>query len=782
MGELTDPARAARPDRQGGGLRELLSWRGLRVAVALSTALGALLCTVPLFGVHGVESALALGALLPPLCAALGARVAVRLRAKAGASCAELVLQSAVSALVVLAAPVLVLAFNALRVRNCAPLEGLTFIALGPTLGVVLAALVGALLGTLISRPGLAVALAALVPVADALRALLDFYASPAVFAYGHFFGYFPGPLYDELVELPGALWTLRAVTLSVLLALVAWLAAHRDPRTQRLQLRPRPERGALSVVAFACSALFLLATWNAPALGHRGSSAHVAEVLGGRVESQRCELIVPRELRRERRQRLADDCDFRVHQMERFFGLRQPSKVRVLYFRSAGEKRALMGAAGTNVAKPWRGEIYLQDDSLPHPVMAHEIAHIVVGQTGRGLLRVTGPLHGLVPDFALIEGMAVAAAWTNSSSAGMTPHQWTRAMLELGLLPRLSELFGAGFLGQQKRLAYTVSGSFLRFVAERHGKAALRRIYTASDVASALGQPLERLEADFHAFLRTVPLPPAALALARQRFEGKSVLSAVCPHEKARLRAELDGQLVADDGRQARSTCGELLAIDPTDAAVRSTLAVLQAREGRVGAAEHELATLRTAGVSPSLLAGARHALADEAWRRGRSDEARAAYAALLREPVDRDSLRMLQVKSIAVAGSPLERSLVFGILVGEPGQPTDGATAVHLARELRRARGDGLPQYLEARQLMLREKHALAAELLAQARALGLPTPELSFEALRNEAASRFGAGQLEVAGALWTRVRAEAPAIALYDEADEWLARIAFATRHK
>jgi len=752
----------------------------LRVPVALSTALGALLCSVPLFGVHGVESAIALGALLPPLCAALGARAAIRLRAEPRGGSGELIQQSIVAALLVLAAPVLVLGLDALRVRNCAPLEGLTFIALGPFPGVVLAALVGAVIGSLVVRPWLAVTLAALVPVADALRALLDFYTSPAVFAYGHFFGYFPGPLYDELVELPGALWTLRAVTACAVLALIALLAAHRDPDTRRLRLRPRSGRGALSLVALACAGLFGLATWNASALGHRGSSAHVAEVLGARFESARCELIVPRELRRERRQRLADDCDYRVGQMERFFGLRQPSKVRVLYFRSAGEKRALMGAAGTNVAKPWRGEIYLQDDSLPHPVIAHELAHVVAGQVGRGLLRITGPLHGLIPDFALVEGMAVAAAWTSSASAGMTPHQWTRAMLELGLLPRLDELFGAGFLAQQKRLAYTVSGSFLRFVSERYGKAALRRIYETSDVPASLRQPLERLEAEFHAFLRTVDLPPAALALARQRFEGKSVLSAVCPHEKARLRNELDGQLVADDGSDARVTCSELLAIDPTDATVRSTRAVLLAREGHFDAAERELSALRAAGVSPSLLASARHGLADEAWRRGRFEQARAGYEALLREPVDRDSLRMLQVKALSVAGSPLERSLVFGILVGEPGQATDGATAVHFARELRRARSDGLPHYLEARQLMLREKHALAAELLAQARALGLPTPELAFEALRNEAASRFGAGQLDAARSLWTRVRTEAPAVALREEADEWLDRIAFAKR--
>ena len=80
--------------------------------------------------------------------------------------------------------------------------------------------------------------------------------------------------------------------------------------------------------------------------------------------------------------------------------------------FRSADEKRALMGAADTNIAKPWRREIYLQDEAFPHPVLPHELAHIVAGNTGRGPLRVSGKLQGLYPDFALVEGTAVAAAW----------------------------------------------------------------------------------------------------------------------------------------------------------------------------------------------------------------------------------------------------------------------------------------------------------------------------------------------------------------------------------
>jgi hypothetical protein len=762
----------------------VLALRSVRAAMALATAVGLVLAIVPLLGVLGVESALLLGVALPPLCALCGARIALAARAERIATGALLLQRALAGALLVLLGPLLVLLLNALRVRTCAPLEGLTFLALGPLAGISLAALAGAVAGALPIRPGLATALAVLVPIADIARAIYDFLATPAVFAYGHFFGYFPGSFYDELIGVPWQLLTLRVFSLCAFAALSMLLVAHYDPAASRLRLRPRPDRAAALLVSAPCAIAFLVGWLNAAPLGHRASSQRIAEVLGGRAQSERCELIVPRELRRARRQRLADDCDFRVRQMERWLGVRHPRRLRVLLFRSAEEKRVLMGAASTNIAKPWRSEVYLQDDVWPHPVLAHEIAHIVASNVGRGPMRIAGGLGGLVPDFALIEGLAVAAAWANSSAVGLTPHQWTRAMLEEGLLPPIEQLFGTGFLAQQKRLAYTVSGSLLRFVAQQHGSAAIRRIYQSGDIAAALGITLPELERRFRAYLLTVELPDSARALARQRFAGSSILSGVCPHEKARLRQQLDGQLIANDTVQAQRTCERLLAIDPNDASVHALLATVHARRRDLPAAERELALLQNAlGAAPPVLASVRHAIADESWRTGQEQQALDGYRSLLAKPNDRDALRVLQVKSLALQRGIRERALIFALLVGEPGQAVDGAVAVYLARELRAVRDDGLPHYLEARQLATRERFAEAAELFAQARARGLPSTELALEALRLQALASAGQGDLSGARALYGELRSsrDAPQ-AMRDEAEEWLARIAWLAARK
>jgi hypothetical protein len=501
--------------------------------------------------------------------------------------------------------------------------------------------------------------------------------------------------------------------------------------------------------------------------------------MLGGELSTARCQLYFPRELSREDRTRLADECDFGVVRAERWLGVTHPAPVTVFLFRSSDEKQLWMGADGTNIAKPWRSELYVSDGGFPNPVLGHEIVHVVARGTGAGPLRVSGKLHGWWPDPALIEGVAVAAAW--QSSGGLTPHEWAAAMQRLGMLPKLASIFGPGFLAQQKRLAYTLSGSLLRFAAERFGAKRMRTAYATGDLPGALGVSLEALDAQWQAFLRELPLSPRAEALARARFKGPSIFSAACPHTVAQLEDALHADLGAGDDTHARQTCARLLDIDPGAAEARVALVGVLARLKQDALAQHELAALAEPNAKQDAtgnpyVALARQALADEASRRGDRSTASALYDQLLAEPMEDDALRQLQVKALGQHGSERQARLLFELLVGEPGQRSDGATAVHLARELRSERSDGLPHYLEARQLFFQHRFARAAELLAEAREKTLPTHELTIEALRVEALCRYASNQLDAAAALFGEYAAIGTPGQRADASD-WLAHIAW-----
>jgi len=713
----------------------------MRLAVAAAVLSSAALSLSSLTAIHGVESALVLGVVLPLFATVVAACIALRARDDPQRSPGT---EAAWAGLVLWTIPFVLLAIGALRVRNCAPLEGVAFMLLGPGAGVALALVTGLLAGSLVPGRALAIVLSLVPPLLGIVLSVADFLQTPAVFFYGHYFGYFAGSIYDELIHLPSSLWVLRAITAALIGSGLLLLRGTTD-RGRPLalsELRRGPLAAAIALVTL-CAA----AHGRGESLGLRASHAYIAAALGAEVKSERCELFVPREL--ADKARFGRDCDVRVRQMEHFFGLRRREPVRVYLFRSAAEKRALMGAGKTNIAKPWRGEIYLQQESFPHPIMGHEIAHIVVAAAGRGPLRVTGQLGGLWPNLGLVEGMAVAADFRSAS--GMTPDQWARATLELDRIPPLAQLLGAGFLATHKRLAYVLSGSFIRHLRDTHGRQVLRAIYMGGDVALAAGTPLAELELAWHAHLRAVPLPSEALALAQQRFSGASILSAVCPHRVAELRRRLAGDLAAGDDRLAADSCRAILALDPDRATTRATLVGTLSRL-RDPSAVGELTRLQDSKPRPkAALATARHELADELFRRGDVGSALTAYDALLEAPQEPNVRRLLEVKRMILQGSSGGQALMADLLVPQPGRRAPGAVATHLARELRAERSDGLPHYLEARQLYFGGEHARAANLMAVARARGLATAALRQEALRVEALCRTILDE-PTAGRLW------------------------------
>jgi hypothetical protein len=260
--------------------------------------------------------------------------------------------------------------------------------------------------------------------------------------------------------------------------------------------------------------------------------------------------------------------------------------------------------------------------------------------------------------------------------------------------------------------------------------------------------------------------------------------LSALCPHTLAQLRDSLRADLGAGDDATAALTCDRILTIDPADLSTRASLATLRARRGDSAGAKAELARLEQAHAPPPYLTSVRQALADEAMRNGHYRDALATYQDLVREPAEEDQRRLLQVKALAAAAAlsgdsergSRQARLLLQLLVGAPGERADPATAVYLTRELRAVCDDGLPQYLEARQLFFQARFEYAAELLADARARGLPSDELRWEALRVEAISRLALHEYDRAQPLFEAF-AQTGGAAHANEAADYLARIRF-----
>jgi tetratricopeptide (TPR) repeat protein len=698
---------------------------GLAVVVVAMGALG----FVPLFGGPGYESSLGAGILL-----AFAVSIATALDGSAGEAAPPIdALSRALAAGAVFAfAAWLTTLVHGLRVGFCDAIGGSQSFALGPASGALLAGAWGALAGEVARRRkwrrSWAVVFGALGPLVSILISVGRFYTSPMIFAYDPFVGYFSGTLYDTLIDFSG-LQSYRAGSAATLLAAVA-LALHlrREGRSLRFQRREHP---ALAVVGVLAGVASLCANLLGHRLGHWQTASTIAGTLGGRTEGARCSVVHPRAMRPADAERFARDCDAYVGGHERWFGAGFPGRITAFVFESSAQKGALMGAADTFIAKPWRREVYLQSAPYPHPVLGHELAHVVAGAFGQGPFRVAGALWGLLPDPGLIEGVAVAA---EPPEGDLLPREWAKAMKDLGILPRLDRLFALGFLGENAGVAYTVSGAFVGWIHDRFGAAAVRAWYGGRPLPEATGVPWADLERQWRDELDRTTLPDTARAVAKARFDRPAIFGRRCPHVVDACRAQADRLRNGGDYEGAVAGYEQVLGLDPHDEGSRLAIARARLREGRSEEAEAALGRLSKDTAAPRHIRDrALEDLADLALLDGHGEEAAARYHELMTRILDEDALRNFEVK-IAAAGDERLRPAVVALLVGPRTRGPDRSMAMELLGEVAaQAPRDGLAWYLLGRQYLNAGQYDEAETRIDRALASPIASGRVRVEAMR-------------------------------------------------
>jgi len=731
-----------------------------RSSIVFATLVGLVLMFTPLLAVHGVESALALGLLLPPWVAATAAAYTQRHREARGI---DLMWRTKGMALFLWLIPTVLLGLNSLRVRQCAPAEGFAFMVLGPAVGCMLAAAVGVWTGALMRRPRLSVAVAASIPIGAAIFGLWTFYGTPTVYVFGAFGGYFPGAIYDDLVRIPNRYLTYRATTFVEVVGLTVLFDALWDSELGRVRWR-----GALGKTLVGVGALAAVGAVYAvgPKLGHWVNESSLVERLGKTLKNELCVIHIPRETRPEDGQRLLHECAFQVERARRLSGALDREPVTAYFFRSQNEKKEVIGIGRTLIAKPWRREIYLQMNAWPDPVLGHEVVHAVLSEAGRGPFAVAATLGGLLPNPGIIEGSAVALAWDLRDN--LDPDQWSRIMMDRGELPAADALMSVRFSSMPARRAYMAAGSLVRFMIATRGERAFARAYRSGRIDG-----LGALEQAWRKYLGTVPVTDHERGVAEVALAEPSIFTAVCPHELARLRDHLRGDSAARDDERIVETCDDILAIDEGEAHARAARIGALARMGERDAALDEIKSLREAMNAPKpVVAQALEAYADAAWTLGRYDEAERLYSELLELPRTDGPARQSEVKRLALSRSEAERDRFYQMLVEGVASPV----AVHLAREISATRDDGLGLYLEGRQVWAQREYALALPLLEKARKLGLPTKRLTRELQRMIGIAAFALGRYDEALAAWeARASSSRAAEAL---SQQWRERIDYA----
>jgi tetratricopeptide (TPR) repeat protein len=688
---------------------------------------------MPLFGGPGYEVALAAGLILPSLVAIATAFDAMRRRTGPFESLSRGVAAGTLLALVGYVTVII----HGIRVGFCDAAGGTAMYALGPLFGAVMGGAWGALVGELvlpIERVPLRIALAivggALGPLISILLSVWRFYSTPAIFAFDPFFGFFSGTLYDTVVEATIPLLTYRLGSSLTLIAAGVFAAHLVHGEEGKLALRSL-HRPGLPLLGAACASASLVLTLEGSRLGHWQTASTIERDLGARIAGARCDVIYSRTMRTEEARLFARDCDEQVPAIERYFEVPNTGRVTAYLFRNPADKRRLMGAGDTFIAKPWRREVYLQAAGYPHPVLGHEIAHVVAGSFAPGPFHIAGKWKGIKANPGLIEGVAVAAS---SEDDPLTPAEWSRAMMDLRILPPLLPLFSFDFLGENASKSYTVAGSFVRFVKAKYGTATLRTWYGGAQLSDLTHAPWEVMEGEWRASLAQIKIPEPAEAVARARFDRPALWGRRCPHTVDLFRKEAERSVEKGDYFQARRTYEELLQLDPRDDNARLAIAGCLLRRDEKQEARKLLSSI-LADESASRVAQNRalSQLADLDLEAGDYDRAAQRYGQLASRSFDEDSLRTIEVK-VGALSDPRARRAITAFLVGSPERGVDTMTAgALLGSWAAEDPTDGLPEYLLGKDLLNRGLFPEAAERLDRALAKRLPPGRVLREALR-------------------------------------------------
>lgn len=675
--------------------------------------------------------------------------------------------------------PATLLTANAVRVRNCDFETGFAFWLAIPVVTVFLAQT----LGWCVSAWQTASRWQRNSFVAGFILATAAWFGwrlatQPPITGHQWMIGYFSGSIYDEALTLPWSLVYYRALNLTVACASVGVIGVIRRWQTtgqSRIRDRVVEACGWSAVLAFVFLSTAVTLWQYGPEQGVGITRSYIIDELGGRIETDHFVIHHPQTERFvDRRDALAEDHEFRYREMRRFFETNpgDDEKIHSFVYANRDQKAKLMGGRRTQVARVWLSEMHLLWPRYGHHMLAHELAHVFTRPFGSGPLRLSATgWFGI--NMGLVEGIATAADWPVDA---MTPHQAAAALNRSGLAPDLRDIVGAGgFWTTASRRAYTLTGSFLRYLRDEYGIDEVKDAYRRGDFQTAFGKSSEQLVGEWEEFLSEVSLDSGTMELVRYLYRRPSIFSKVCPRTIGELKRRARQAAASGDIRRASQIYERITGFAPRNVDFRIEYAELLLQGGAVEQAIEKLQGLRQErDLAAVHRAEVWELLGDGRWRQHNIRGARTAYASCLKRrlPAGKERLNQVKLASLAPERESVHR-LAFEYLVEGA---TDGIASYYPMEWLRRRPNDAISAYLIGRRLWAARNWSDAARYLEKATANELPTI-LRLEARRLLARSLYFSGK----SGHRQRARGEfkklvdAPRAQYRSEANEWLERI-------
>jgi tetratricopeptide (TPR) repeat protein len=693
-------------------IKEYLSYRSHVIALVVLSIAALVLTQIPLFNYLGYEFSAVIALLWSLLAGLLTISSWNKRREEAHEGFALFAVRSLMTVLLALIVPFVVIGANAFFVKNCSFLQGIILFFLVTVLGVVFAHALSLL--CIAAFPRLKKTSFVFAWIAVLVQIPYVGLTGPQIFAFNPILGFFPGLTYDETLDVTGRLSVYRIGTLAASL-LFLFVAATIDQRRNNRGLQS-PRSGSLAgrMIMSALALCVVLLFFLSDRIGLSSSESSIQRLLGGRTETEHFIVYYPDTLLKgPRLEQIVQLHEFYYAQLERALWVRSGKKIQSYIYASPVQKGRLIGAANTDISKPWLWQVHINAGDVDGS-LRHELVHVMAAEFGFPFLRI-GVNSGL------IEGLATAVERVEYEEP---VHRLAAMAFATGAAPDMQSLFSlSGFMKAPAGVSYTLAGSFCRYLIDRYGMRRFKLLYRTGEFSIIYEKPLSLLLQEWRRSLDRFRFSIGDVEKANYLFKRQSIFGKVCARVIANMNAETRTMLAArrfDDAlKSAEKSLDKAM---NTEAVYQKTTALIRLGKynDAIAFAQNRIGDSTKAASFLTL----NSLLGDALWGADSLESAMKVYSELLRAHISLSWDESITLRREIVLKPDLAHELKPVFL----SSVEDSARSTALENLVRKYPKESIPKYLLAREKVSTEHYEEAMQLLESLGPFDSPTLELA------------------------------------------------------
>lgn len=402
-------------------------------------------------------------------------------------------------------------------ITGCFSVDGLGYWLLYPYPSILLWFYLTRYLSALTERPALFSAIICFIFALPLF--LMEAWLFPQVFFHNHVWGGWPGPIYDQQLQLDDSVFFFRSMTL--LWAFIFYVMTSDFSSRWRL--------GFISLAALS----LMISYSNMSENRIISPEQFIQKELGGMLGDDHIILIYPEDdISSNEAANIHQRLTFHTSEISEILETELSQPIKVFVYRDAWQKLRYTGAKFTNYVPVWtrNPQVHINFHDVER-VARHELVHAVAREFGNRTLNASWSI-------GMVEGLAVAIAPDYNRQA--TAEQMLASTNTRPDKSEIKSLFSlTGFYSGRGPMNYAISGAFIKYLIEQEDISVFKKAYRKSDLS--VYENLDQIISGWHTHLDGIPYTEEAQIAGERIFSIPSIFEEHCPRKMSHYDALLD-------------------------------------------------------------------------------------------------------------------------------------------------------------------------------------------------------------------------------------------------